>query len=104
MDNGGGTLGLELGAPPRAGAPPPELLLHLKGETFPARELIERNPYGLPLDLAKVPPNALMARYVDPVALTIRDRVASPRPSAAQYHVTPQPTLLPHHFPPPPPH
>ena len=66
------TLGLELGALPVTATP--EVLLHLKGETYPSRELIERNPYGLPLDLAKVPPNVLMARYVDPVAAKMRDR------------------------------
>jgi monoamine oxidase len=80
-----GTLGLELEAPLRATASPAELLLHLKGETFPARELIERNPYGLPLDLAKVPPSALMARYVDPVAMKMRDRAAWTRPEWAPY-------------------
>ena len=77
------TLGLELTSPLRATAPPE--LLHLKGETFPARELIERNPYGLPLDLAKVPPSALMARYVDKVATTVRDRAAWTRPEWAPY-------------------
>lgn len=77
------TLGLELAAL-RATAPS-ELLLHLRGETFPARELIERNPYGLPLELAKVPPNALMARYVDPVAAKMKDRAAWTRPEWAPY-------------------
>jgi monoamine oxidase len=76
------TLGLELGALPAAAAPE---LLHLKGETFPTRELIERNPYGLPLDLAKVPPNALMARYIDPVVAKMRDRAAWTRPEWASY-------------------
>jgi monoamine oxidase len=75
------TLGLEL-APVPAAAPE---LLHLKGETFPTREHIERNPYQLPLDLAKVPPNALMARYVDPVAAKMRDRGAWTRPEWASY-------------------
>lgn len=77
------TLGLELVALPVP--PASELLVHLKGETFPGRELIERNPYGLPLDLAKVPPNALMARYVDPVAAKMRDRAAWTRPEWAPY-------------------
>lgn len=86
------TLGLEL-TPLRASAPA-ELLLHLKGETFPARELIERNPYGLPLDLAKVPPHALMARYVDPVAAKLRDRAAWTRPDWAPYDGKSLATLL----------
>lgn len=75
--------GLEFEDPPLPAALPP--LLHLKGETFPAHELIERNPYGLPLELAKVPPDALMARYLGPVAARLPDRTAWTRPEWVTY-------------------
>ena len=85
--------GLDLEAPPRPGASP-EVLLHLKGETFPARELILRNPYGLPLELAKVPPNALLARYLAPLAAKLPDRAAWTRPEWAPYDGKSLATLL----------
>lgn len=85
--------GLELVAPPRP-SPPPELLLHLKGETFPARELILRNPYGLPLELAKIPPHALLARYLAPLAAKLPDRAAWTRPEWAPYDGKSLATLL----------
>ena len=85
--------GLELEAAPRTSAPS-EVLLHLKGETFPARELILRNPYGLPLDLAKVPPHTLLARYLAPVAAKLPDRRAWTRPEWASYDGKSLATLL----------
>jgi len=85
--------GLEVVPPPRP-SPPPELLLHLKGETFPARELILRNPYGLPLELAKVPPQALLARYLAPLAAKLPDRASWTRPEWAAYDAKSLATLL----------
>ncbi len=78
------TLGLELEAPPLSSLSS-ELLVHMKGQTFAGHELIERNPYGLPLDLAKVPPNALLERYLAPVAAKMLDRMAWTRPEWAEY-------------------
>jgi monoamine oxidase len=59
--------------------------VHMKGETFAGHELIERNPYRLPLDLAKIPPNALMDHYLAPVAAKMLDRAAWTRPEWAEY-------------------
>ena len=87
------SFGLELEEPPRPGARE-EVLLHLKGETFAARELIERNPYGLPLELAKVPPNELMARTLGPTAAKLADRTAWTRPEWAAYDGKSIATLL----------
>ncbi len=70
------------------------MLLHLKGETFPARELILRNPYGLPLELAKIPPHALLGRYLAPLAAKLPDRLAWTRPEWATYDGKSLATLL----------
>jgi monoamine oxidase len=87
------TFGLEL-VPPLRPLAPPDPLLHLKGETFPARELIERNPYSLPLELAKVPPPALMARTLAPLAAKIPGRADWTRSPWIEYDGKSLATLL----------
>ena len=86
------TFSLELETDPPG--PPPPVLFHLKGETFPERELVVRNPWGLPLELAKVAPQALLARYLGPLAARLGPSGPWTSPEWAAYDGKSLATLL----------